>query len=116
MCSKQGANKLFTILLTLVIEIPILFILEFRKKDIVIIGTLINIVTNYAVNVIMYQLKYVVAPEYYVCWIFPLEVSVVFIEFIVMSFFTDKKIKLFFTVLFANILSYFSGVLIFGTF
>ena len=107
---------MFAILLTLIIEIPILFIMGFRKKDIVIIGILINIVTNYAINVVMYQLKYVVTPEYYGYWIFPLEVAVVCIEFFVMSFFTDKKPKLFFTVISANIVSYFAGVLIFGVF
>jgi len=107
---------LFTILLTLVIEIPILFVLGFRKKDIVIIGILINIVTNYAINVVMYQLKYVVTPEYYGYWIFPLEATVVIIEFLAMSFFTDKKVKMFFTILLANIVSYFAGVLIFGMF
>jgi len=106
----------FAILLTLIIEIPVLFILGFRKKDIIIIGTLINIVTNYAINVAMYQLKYVVTPEYYGYWILPLEAAVVLIEFFAMSFFADKKTRLFFAVMLANIVSYFSGVLIFGFF
>jgi len=107
---------LLTILLTLIIEIPILFFLGFRQKDIIIIGILINIVTNYAINVVMYQLKYVITPEYYGYWIFPLEAAVVIIEFFGMSFFTEKKTKLFFTVMLANIVSYLSGVLIFGIF
>jgi len=107
---------LSTIILTLIIEIPILLIFNFRKKDIITIGILINVVTNFTINVIMYHLKYTVCPEYYGYWILPLEAAVIIIEFIAMSFFTDKKLKLFYVIVFANIVSYFSGVIIFGSY
>ena len=107
---------MLTILLALIIEIPILLLFKFSKKDIVIIGIFINIVTNFAINVLMYQLKYLIYPGHYGCWIFPLEAAVVIIEFITMSFFTDKKVKLFFVVALSNLTSYLLGVMIFGSY
>ena len=105
-----------TILLTLIIEIPVLLLFGFRKKDIITVGALINIATNFTVNFLMYRIKYVIASQNYGSWILPLEAAVVLIEFIAMSFFTDKKIKLFFVVALANVLSYLSGILLFGSY
>ena len=80
-----------------------------------LVGTLVNVVTNFSINVCVYSLKYNIAPEHYRLWVFPLEAAVVFIEFFAMSFWTDKKTKLFFVVMFANALSYFAGVVLFGS-
>ena len=113
---KEEGIIVKTILLTLIIEIPVLLLFGFRKKDIITVGIFINIATNFSINLLMYRIKYVIASPNYGSWIFPLEVAVVLVEFIAMSFFTDKKIKLFFVVALANILSYLSGILLFGSY
>ena len=105
-----------TILLTLIIEIPVILLFGFRKKDIITVGILINIATNFTINILMYWIKYVIISPNYGSWILPLEAAVVIVEFIAMSFFTDKKIKLFFVVALANILSYLSGILLLGNY
>ena len=105
---------MITILLAVIIEIPILLLFKFRDKDIIVVAVFINIATNFLINVLLYQVKHVIDPMGYVKWIFPLEAAVVVIEFIAMSFFTDKKVKLFLVIALANIISYFTGVMIWG--
>jgi len=105
---------MFTVILTLLIEIPVLILLRFRKKDILIIAILINIATNASANLLMYRVKTVIDTVGYTAWLFPIETACVFFEFITMSFFTDKKIKLLLTIIIANIISYEIGILIFG--
>jgi len=104
------------ILLTLVVEIPILIIFGFRKRDIVTVGILINIATNFSINLLMRQIKYVIDPAHYGWWILPPEAAVVIIEFTAMSFFTEKKLKLFLVVMLANAVSYLAGVIIWGSY
>ena len=75
---------MFAIALTLITEIPILLLFNFRKKDIVTIGILTNIATNISINVIMYYMKYEINPDHYRYWILPLEAAVVLVEFVAM--------------------------------
>ena len=103
-----------TIILTLIVEIPILVLFGFRKKDILTIGILINIVTNAAANVLMYRVRTVIDPSGYRAWLLPVEAICVLVEFLAMSYFSDKKAKLILIVMLANALSYAAGVIAFG--
>lgn len=80
------------LILTIVIELLVLFILGFRDKKLYLTVTLINIITNPSLNIILFQTHSLLESLGYLYVIF-LEILVVLCEYLMLKFtFKDSKI------------------------
>lgn len=104
---------LFALALTLIIEIIIAFLLEYRKKEEIYLIISVNLLTNPLLNFLIQlnsQLKIIQLSFYLIILI---EIGVVVIEFIILSFILkqDRK-KLFILSLIMNTASFFVGLIL----
>jgi hypothetical protein len=104
-------NLLFAALLTVVIETSFLAAMGYRSRLFVITCVLINFVTNVTLNVTVMLLP----AEAVRLLQYPLEISIVFIEWGVLKFFVSNKRKLLAFVFLANLISFLTGLLLFGS-
>ena len=105
---------LLYVLLTLIIEVPVAYLLGFRKKDELLIVALASVVTNPVLNlfIIMYQSFFGVVTIY---GVIALEILVVLVEFLILFYVFGKeytKKKLLLLALIMNAASFAFGLLL----
>lgn len=105
---------LLALLLTLGLEGIIFSLFQYRERLFWEIFLYSNIASNVLLNVIVYFLRevFVMVPDY--CYIFPLEIVVIFGEWKIYHLFFPSKKKLFLITALANVFSFIIGVLLFG--
>jgi hypothetical protein len=100
--------------LTLGLEGIIFFLFQYRERLFWEIFLYTNIASNILLNLIVYLLRVTLTkvPDY--CYIFPLEIAVIFGEWKIYHLFFPNKKRLFLITALANVFSFAIGLLIFG--
>ncbi len=99
-------------LLTVVIETAFFLLAGFRSKSFVTVCVCVNAATNLSLNLIIWLL-YRLGVDLTVA-VYPLEAIVVAVEYLVYAALDGFSGKLFLLTLSANLISYCSGLLLFG--
>lgn len=101
------------LILTLIIELSILFILRFKDYKLYILSSIINIITNLSLN---YYLENTIFKTLtiYVIVVIILEITVVFIETLLYMIYFKKFKKSFLISLLLNASSFLLGLLIYA--
>lgn len=97
--------------LTAIIETIVLWCLRYRKFLVLVWFFVLNLISNFIVNVI-YQNFYYVIPKLVLIPI--LEISVVIFEILGLGLLTRYTKKMCVTVFFTNLISFLTGVILFG--
>ncbi len=106
---------LVSLLLTIVIEGAIAFLLGFRKKELLLVLTLINVITNPILNYLLLVLGFL-GIEVTLIRVFLLEIVVVIAEWRLLVYAFGNSSRRFLTLsILANAASFLAGVLIFWT-
>lgn len=110
------ADKMILILLvsfgmTLLLEFPIVWILGVRGKHNLLLAFLVNVITNPAVVLVYYLLRYFV-PQNARTAQYLLEIGVVLVEFYYYKKYGRNVSHPFWVALAANLFSYFMGLII----
>ncbi|OQB52368.1 MAG: hypothetical protein BWX97_01394 [Firmicutes bacterium ADurb.Bin146] len=104
----------YPLILTLIFEGLVFLLFRFKNRDFWILFLLINILTNLSINLILLVSSLFMTYTVQVIFLYILEISAVFIEYIFYAKKEGKSIKLFLCTFLANMLSYSLGLLIFG--
>jgi len=100
-------------ILTVVIETAFFFIIGYRGKLFFLYWALVNLFTNIALNLsLRVMLVAGMSLPAVKISVYPLELAVVLIEWLFLSVFHGKKLKLLFHVFLSNLISYSAGLLI----
>lgn len=99
-------------LLTILIETAFFLIFGYRSKSFVIVCICVNAATNLSLNLIIWILYWLNVNL--TVAVYPLELLVVAVEYIVYSALEGRSGKLFLLTLSANLVSYCAGLILFG--
>lgn len=99
----------FACFLTVMIEVPFLALYGYRSKYALTVTVCANVLTNLLLNLLI-QLVFHGNPGF---WILPMELAVIYGEFLIYCAAFEKSAKLHFLTFSANVLSYGIGLLLF---
>lgn len=106
-------NYLIALILTILVE-ALVYLTYKRDKKLLLASVCINIITNPALNLVVLYLASYKSPHLNLRIIIALEILVVVAEYVLLEIVGYKGKKVAFLVFLANLLSFLTGVAIFG--
>lgn len=80
--------------ITVIIEVAVVFLLGYRKRNFLIIICLANVITNPTLNILITLYSFIMQNQIPIYLVFLLEVAIVFVEFFILfSVFKSKYAK-----------------------
>ena len=101
-------NLLWACLITVMVETAFFALVGYRDGWFIALCACANAATNLTLNLL---LGLIVNTSF---WVYPLELGVVAVEYVIYALYEGRSGKLFFLTLAANVLTYIAGLLIFG--